>query len=114
MALCLGPKSMLAAACKEVRLACIAESRPPSANIKAIPLFLPQVTPADVTPESLDALVTADYGRYSLVPQSARACIVDAGYAVRDQLLMFAHDLNVFSDCSDFHVTKAHMYIVES
>lgn len=62
-----------------------------------------QVTAADVTPEFVAALENASYGRYSVFDLEGRSCVVAAGQVVRDVLLDIAHELGVFSDCSDFH-----------
>lgn len=58
---------------------------------------------ASVDAAFAEALLAADYGRYSQAGTQRRRCVVERGYGVRDALAEYANALGVLDDCSPFH-----------
>lgn len=61
------------------------------------------VSASDVTPESINNLLTADYKAYSDATMEQRRCIVEQGYAVRDSIAKIANALQLVDDCSPYY-----------
>jgi hypothetical protein len=61
------------------------------------------VNASDVTEQSVQKLLKADYKAYSQADTTQRQCIVNKGYAVRDAVVSMGNALNLFDDCSPFY-----------